>query len=114
VLVAAITLWMMFSIFLIAPLAGLPRAIGRVAMILCAAELVAMLVSNYAVEACGDQPCTPLAQAAEVAARTDIPALAGAFLVVAAVQLRRASRRPPKVRRRRATAPGAGRRRPAA
>ena len=103
----------MFSLFLIAPLAGLPPSIGRVAMILCASELVAMLISSYSMDGCHDKPCTPLAQAAEVAARTDIPALAGAFLVIAAVQLRRASR-PPKVRRRRATAPGAGRRRPAA
>ena len=112
-LIAAITLWMMFSLFLIAPLAGLPDSIGRVAMILCAAELVAMLMSSYGVDGCGDPPCTPLAQAAGIAARTDIPALAAAFLVVAAVRLRRASR-PPKARRRRATAPGAGRRRPAA
>ena len=101
-LVAALTLWTMFALFLIAPLARLPDSVGRVAMILCAAELVALLVSSYGVDGCGDPPCTPLAQAAGIAARTDIPVLAAAFLVVAVARLRRATRRPTG-RRRRAT-----------
>jgi hypothetical protein len=89
-LAAAITLWTMFSLFLIAPLARLPAAVGRVAAILCSLELVALLAWSFGVERCVEATCAPVAQAAGIAARTDIPALAGAFLVVAFLRLRRA------------------------
>jgi hypothetical protein len=92
VLVAALTLWTMFALFLIVPIVGLPDVIGRVAAILGTAELVALLLWSYGSERCTDPSCAPLAQAAGIAARADIPALAAAFMVVAFVQLRRASR----------------------
>jgi hypothetical protein len=101
-LAAAITLWTMFSLFLIAPLARLPATIGRVAATLCAVELVALLTWSYGVERCVEPTCAPVAQAAGIAARTDIPALAAAFLVFAFLRLRRLSR-PRTGRRRRAT-----------
>ena len=89
-LAAAITLWLMFSLFLIAPIARLPPAIGRIAAILCSLELITLLAWSFGVERCVEATCAPVAQAAGVAARTDIPALAGAFLLVAFVRLRRA------------------------
>jgi hypothetical protein len=86
---AAITLWTMFSLWLIAPLIGLPRATARVAMGLLGLELVALLAWSYGVEGCDDATCAPLARAAGIAARTDLPALAAAILVAAMLRLRR-------------------------
>jgi len=90
-LAAAITLWLMFSLFLIVPIAGLPPVIARVAAILLVAELVALLTWSFGLERCIEATCAPLAQAAGIAARMDIPALAAAFLVLTFVQLRRTS-----------------------
>jgi hypothetical protein len=104
VLAAGITLWTMFSLFLIVPIVGLPEALGRVAAILGTAELVALLLWSYGTEGCSEDSCAPLAQAAGIAARVDIPALAGGFAIVAFVQLRRAVRRRDAPSRRR-TAP---------
>jgi hypothetical protein len=93
-LAAAITLWTMFSLWLIAPHAGVSRRVARVAGILCVIEIVALLTWSYGVDHCLDRTCAPLAQAAGIAARTDIPALAAAFLVFAAVRWRRAQPAP--------------------
>jgi hypothetical protein len=83
---AAITLWTMFSLWLIAPLVGMPDRTARIAITLAAVELVALLAWSYGVEACSDSTCAPIAQAAGVAARTDVPALAAAFVVIALLQ----------------------------
>jgi hypothetical protein len=88
--VAAITLWTMFSVFLIVPLAGLPGAMARVAAILLSVELIALLAWSFGTERCDGPTCAPLAQAAGLAAQTDIPALSAAFLVFAFLRLRRA------------------------
>jgi hypothetical protein len=88
-LVAAVTLWTMFSLWLIAPHAGIPAGFGRVAGILCAAELVALLTWSFGVQGCVERTCAPLGQAAGIAARTDIPALAAAFVVFTLAQLLR-------------------------
>ena len=93
-LAAAITLWTMFSIWLIAPHARIPAGIGRVAGILCVAEFVALLTWSFGVQGCHERTCAPLGQAAGIAARTDIPVLAAAFLVFAAVRWRRAQPAP--------------------
>jgi hypothetical protein len=93
VLVAAITLWAMFSLYLIVPIAGLPDVIARIAAILGIAELVALLLWSYGSEGCSDTTCAPIAQAAGIAARADIPVLAWGFVLVALVQLRRTARR---------------------
>lgn len=87
---AAITIWTMFSLWLIVPLAGLPGRMARVAGTLVSVELIALLAWSFGTQACVERTCAPLAQAAGIAARTDIPALAAAFLVFAFVQLRRA------------------------
>jgi hypothetical protein len=93
-LAAAITVWTMFSVWLIAPHAQIPARLARLAGILCVAELVALLLWSYGAEKCVERTCAPLAQAAGIAARTDIPAMAGAFLVIALVQWRRAQPAP--------------------
>jgi len=87
---AAITIWTMFSLWLIVPLLGLPGTMARVAGILVAVELVALFAWSYGTVGCDERTCAPLAQAAGIAARTDIPALAAAFLVFAFLRLRRA------------------------
>jgi len=86
---AAVTLWTMFSLWLLAPLVGMPRATARVAMTLLSVELLALFVWSYGAEGCDGSTCAPLARAAGVAARLDVPALAGVFLVAAILQLRR-------------------------
>jgi hypothetical protein len=86
---AAMTLWTMFSLWLILPLVGLPPRVARVALALSAAELVALLTWSFGVEGCHEPTCAPLAQAAGIAARTDVPALAALFLVVTALEVRR-------------------------
>jgi hypothetical protein len=105
---AAITIWAMFSVWLIVPLAGLPGKMARVAGIFVSVELIALLAWSYGTEDCAEPTCAPLAQAAGIAARTDIPALAGAFLIFAFVRVRRLSPRRTG-RRRRARSRGAGR-----
>jgi hypothetical protein len=93
-LVATLTLWTMFSLWIIAPHAGIPRGIERVAGILCVAELATLLVWSFGVQGCDERTCAPLGQAAGIAARADIPALAAAFLVFTLVQLRRSQPAP--------------------
>jgi hypothetical protein len=88
---AAITLWSMFSLWLIAPLVGMPESTARIAIRLSAVELVLLLTWSYGVEGCQEPTCAPIAQAAGIAARTDVPALAAAFLVFALLQLRRSN-----------------------
>ena len=87
-LAAALTIWVMFSLWLVAPHAGLPDVVGRFALVLLALELSALMVWSYGSEGCGERTCAPLAQAAGIAARTDVPILAAAFLVVAVVRVR--------------------------
>jgi hypothetical protein len=87
-LAAATTLWAMLSLWLIAPMLGLPRAVRRTAAALGTAELVALLASSYGVEGCAEPTCAPLAQGIGVLARADIPLLAAAFVVAAVARLR--------------------------
>jgi hypothetical protein len=91
-LAAAVTVWILFSFWLITPLLHLPPGLGRVAGLLLWAELAALLVWSYGSEGCFERTCAPVAQAAGIAARTDLPILAGAFLVLTALQLARRAR----------------------
>ena len=91
-LAAAATVWILFSLWLIAPLLELPSSLGRVAAVLLWAELVALLVHSYGSEGCDESTCAPLAQAAGIAARTDVPILTAAFVTIAGVLLARRSR----------------------
>jgi hypothetical protein len=89
---AALTLWVMFSLWLIAGCADLPQPIGRVAMMLLALELGSLLTWSFGADRCDERTCAPLAQAAGIAARTDVPILAAAFVVVTVVRLTRGAR----------------------
>jgi uncharacterized membrane protein YagU involved in acid resistance len=88
-LAAAVTVWILFSFWLIVPLLRLPRGLGRVAGALLWAELFALLVWSYGVEVCAERTCAPVAQALGIAARIDIPLLGAAFLVFACLRWRR-------------------------
>jgi hypothetical protein len=91
-LTAAATVWVLFSLWLIAPLVRLPRSLVRVAAALLWAELTALLVSSYGSDGCDERTCAPIAQAAGIAARIDVPLLAAALLAVAIVRAARGDR----------------------
>jgi len=78
-IVAAITIWIMFSCFLILPRFGLPAVFHRTAMTLLVAELVALGMWSYG------SPGAPAAEAGRSAAEFDIPLLAAALVVLSAL-----------------------------
>ena len=76
-LVAAATIWGLFSCYLLFPLCGLPAYMHRIAMALLVAELIALGIWSY-----GTPPS--LVDTGRTAATLDIP-LSGAGLVAFAV-----------------------------
>lgn len=86
-LAAALTIWVMFSLWLIAGCIRLPRQVPRIALVLLGLELASLAVWSYGSENCDERTCAPVAQAAGIAARTDVPILATAFLVITVVRL---------------------------
>jgi hypothetical protein len=90
--VAAATVWTMFSVWLIACCAGLPPRIGRIAVLLLWVELGMLAIWSYGSEGCDERTCAPLAQAAGIAARTDVPMVAAAYLIAAVLWLNRSRR----------------------
>ena len=84
---AALTIWVMFSLWLVAGMARLPPRVGQVALLLLLAELTSLAVWSYGSEGCDERTCAPLAQAAGIAARTDVPILAAAFVVATLVRV---------------------------
>ena len=91
-LLAATTLWGMFSLWIVAGTLDLPRVFERTAAVLMAAELVALLAWSYGTEGCTGDECSPFARSAGVAARVDIPILAGLLALAALTPLLRARR----------------------
>jgi hypothetical protein len=92
VLAAACTIWLMFSLWLIASWAPLPWQFGRVAFVLLVLELALLAIWSYGSQGCDERTCAPLAQAAGIAARTDVPILAALFFGVTLVRLSRSER----------------------
>jgi hypothetical protein len=88
-LAAALTVWILFSFWLTAPLLSVPAQLRRVGAWLLWAELVALLIHSYGTEGCQDDTCAPLAQTIGVAARVDLPILAAAFLAITLAHLAR-------------------------
>ena len=82
-LVAAATIWIMFSCFLIFPMLGVPAHLQRSAAGLLASEIVAVLVWRFGSEDCVRRPCAPLAEAGYTAASVDVPLLAVAVVALA-------------------------------
>ena len=89
---AAMTMWTMFSVWLIAHCANLPPRIGRTAMRLLVLELIMLGIWSYGAENCLERTCAPVAQAAGIAARTDVPILAAVYVAGAAIWLVRTER----------------------
>jgi hypothetical protein len=79
---AAATIWLTFTLCIGGPCFGLPRPAVRISAGLLAAELVLLLAYSYGTERCDEPGCAPLAQAAGVAARVDVPMLAVLLVVV--------------------------------
>ena len=82
--VAAFTLWTLFSIWLLFQRLGAPRMLCVGAGLLMWLEFVSLLAWGYASEECYSAVCRPVATAARSAAAIDIPALTIALLAVAA------------------------------
>jgi len=84
-------LWVMFSVWMIAPSLELPREVARTSGALAIAEVGALLAWSFGTEGCAPSGCVALAHVAGDAARSDIPLLGALFLVVAVVRLWRPS-----------------------
>jgi hypothetical protein len=82
-LTATATIWAMFSCFLLFPLLGLPLLLRRSAMVLLAAELVALAMWSYGSEGCDERPCSAVAEIGRMAAALDIPLLSAGLVVLA-------------------------------
>ena len=89
-LAAAATLWILFSVWLLSPHVGIDPRAARLVGCALLAELAFVLIWSYGTEFCDGRACPPVAQAAGVAARVDLPVLA---VVVVAVAVRTATAR---------------------
>jgi hypothetical protein len=94
-LVAAATLWFLFSAWLIFGHVGVARMLRLAVASLMWLEFVAVLVWSFGSEDCVRRPCGPLAEAGRSAATIDLPALSVVVLaLVVADGMRRRSRLP--------------------
>jgi hypothetical protein len=75
VVIAAVTIWLLFGTFLILQLTELPVALHRTAMALLVAEFVALMMD--------DLGSPPVAVAGHTAAMIDVPLLSVALVAVA-------------------------------
>jgi hypothetical protein len=90
---ATVTLWSMFSCFLLFPRMGLPPLMHRTAMTLLVAELVALAIWSYGSEGCVERPCSVAAETGRTAAALDVPLLAAALIALAMIRGMRIMRR---------------------
>jgi hypothetical protein len=96
-LVAAATLYGLFSAWLLFPLLGVPRTLTTSTAVLAWIEFLAVLTWGYTREDCARGSCSPLAEAARTAVAIDLPALSIVVVVVAvahAVRRRHGGPRP--------------------
>lgn len=96
-LVAAATLYGLFSAWLLFPLFGVPRALTTSTAMLAWLEFLAVLTWGSTREECARGSCSPLAEAARTAVAVDLPALSIVVLALAvayAVRRRCGSPRP--------------------
>ena len=66
---AAFTVWITFGGWLFLGVVTAPRVFGRIALTLCAAELVATAVWSYGSETCLRRPCATVARMTEARTR---------------------------------------------
>jgi len=100
-LVAAATLYGLFSAWLLFPLFGVRRMLRTSTAALMWLEFLAVLTWGYTKEDCARGSCSPLAEAARTAVAVDLPALSIAVVALAvahAVLQQRGSPRPNRAR----------------
>jgi hypothetical protein len=105
-LVAAATLYGLFSAWLLFPIFGVPRTLTTSTAVLAWLEFLAVVTWGYTREDCARGSCSPLAEAARAAVAVDLPALSivvVALAVAHAVRRRRGSPRPDSATRGRLT-----------
>jgi hypothetical protein len=90
VIVWGVTLWILWSCWLLAQFMGAPAAITRVSGALLVAELLMLAVHSFG---CGDRGCAAAGTVAGDAASLDIPALALVCLTIAIAREWRRARR---------------------
>jgi|tagenome__1003787_1003787.scaffolds.fasta_scaffold19851059_1 hypothetical protein len=81
-LATALTVWITFGAWLILPTVNAPARFSRIALWLCATELLAAATWSYGSAGCYERPCAPVAEAARTAAALDIPCLTGVAMVL--------------------------------
>jgi hypothetical protein len=108
---AAITVWITFGGWLFLGVVSAPRVFSRVALTLCAAELLAAATWSYGTENCLHRPCAPIPEVAREAAALDIPLLTAVALVLGIVFAFRSASNPPDADSRHGRAREGGRRR---
>ena len=100
-LVAAATLWGLFSAWLLFPVWDVPRLLRKAVVALLVLEFVTVLIWGYGSEGCAARPCGAGAEAARTAAGLDIPLLSLAVLALTIAHgVRRRRRRQPQTLRR--------------
>ena len=82
-LVAAATLYGLFSAWLLFPHFGVPSTLRTSTAVLAWVEFLAILTWGYSREACARGSCSPLAEAAKTAVAADLPALSIAVVALA-------------------------------
>jgi hypothetical protein len=82
-LIAAVTLWGLFSAWLLFPQLGVPRMLRLAVAWLSWLELVAVLVWAFGSEDCVRRPCGAVAETGRSAAGLDLPLLSVAVLCLA-------------------------------
>jgi hypothetical protein len=107
---AAFTVWITFGGWLFLGVVSAPRVFSRIALGLCAAELLAAATWSFGTEDCLQRPCAPIPEAAREAAALDIPLLTGVALVLGILFAFRSASTPPDADSRHGRA-GKGRRR---
>jgi hypothetical protein len=85
VVIAAATIWLLFSMFMILQLTPAPPLLYRTAMTLLAAEFIALMMDGLG--------SPPVAAVGHSAAMVDVPLLAVALVVVAIMRAVRPQRR---------------------
>jgi hypothetical protein len=108
---AAITVWISFGAWLFLGVVSAPRVFGRIALTLCAAEMVTAAIWSYGSETCLERPCAAVPEAAREAAALDIPVLTAVALVLGIVYAFRSGSTPPDADSRHGRAREGGRRR---
>jgi hypothetical protein len=80
--VATLTLWCLFSMWLLFPYLDVPRMLVVAAGMLAWIELISLITWGLASEDCVHRPCSELAETARLAADTDVPALSAVVLAL--------------------------------